>query len=116
MMEMIEAYDFGRIVINGVLYTNDVITCGETVKANWWRKDGHLLQVADISHALEEFAPQVVIVGTGHDGMMRVPEETKIHFQRKGIELLVKKTRGACDLFNELSRTKRALAALHLTC
>jgi hypothetical protein len=115
-MELIEAYDFGRIVINGVLYTNDVTISGEKVKAGWWRKEGHLLQIADISHALEEFAPQVAIVGTGYDGMMRVPEETKSYFQRKGVELLIEKTREACDLFNDLSRTKRALAALHLTC
>jgi hypothetical protein len=116
LVELIESYDFGRIVIDGVVYTNDVIISGEKVKDGWRRKEGHLLLVADISHALEEFAPQVAIVGTGYDGMMKVPEETRLYFQRKGVELLVEKTREACDLFNVLSRTKLALAALHLTC
>jgi hypothetical protein len=115
LVEVIESYDFGRITINGIVYTKDVIITGEKV-AGWMRKEGHLLQVADISQAIEESAPEVAIVGTGYDGMMSVPEETRLYFQRKGIELLVEKTREACDIFNVLSRTKRTLAALHLTC
>ena len=116
MVELIESYDFGQITINGILYTKDVIITGEKTVAGWMRKEGHLLQVADISQAIEESAPEVAIVGTGYDGMMGVPAETRLYFQRKGIELFVEKTREACDLFNALSKTKRALAALHLTC
>lgn len=116
MVRLIESYDFGRIVINGIVYTKDVMITGEKTISGWLRKEGHLLQIADISQAIEESAPEVAIVGTGYDGMMSVPEETRLYFQRKGIELLVEKTRQACDLFNALSKTKRALAALHLTC
>jgi hypothetical protein len=116
LVERIESYDFGRIAINGVVYTKDVIVTRERTAAGWTRKEGHLLQVVDIGQAIEESAPQVVIVGTGYDGMMSVPEETRLYFRRKGIELLVEKTREACDLFNMLSKTRRALAALHLTC
>ena len=116
MVRLIESYDFGRIVINGIVYTKDVMITGEKTIAGWIRKEGHLLQIADISQAIEESTPEVAIVGTGYDGMMGVPEETRLYFQRKGIELLVEKTRQACDLFNALSKTKRALAALHLTC
>ena len=87
MVELIESYDFGRITINGILYTKDVIITGERTIAGWMRKEGHLLQVADISQAIEECAPEVAIVGIGYDGMMGVPEETRLYFQRKGIEL-----------------------------
>ena len=116
MVKLIESYDFGRIAINGIVYTKDVIITGDKTIAGWVRKEGHLLQVADISQAIEESAPEVAIVGTGYNGMMSVPEETRLYFQRKGIDLLVEKTQEACDLFNALSKTKRALAALHLTC
>ena len=116
MVKLIESYDFGRIAINGIVYTKDVIITGEKTIAGWSRKEGHLLQVADISQAIEESSPEVAIVGTGYNGMMSVPEETRLYFQRKGIDLLVEKTQEACDLFNALSKTKRALAALHLTC
>ena len=115
MVKLIESYDFGRIAINGIVYTKDVIITGDKTIAGWVRKEGHLLQVADISQAIEESAPEVAIVGTGYNGMMSVPEETRLYFQRKGIDLLVEKTQEACDLFNALSNNRRALAALHLT-
>jgi len=116
LVERIESYDFGRIVIDGVVYTKDVIVAGKKIVASWMRKEGHLLQVADIRQVIEESTPEVVIVGTGYHGMMGVSEETRLYFRRKSIELVVERTRDACDLFNTLSETRRALAALHLTC
>jgi len=113
---LIESYDFGRIVIDGVVYTSDVIIMGNKVAANWWRSEGHVLHASDVRHVLEEFTPEVVVIGTGYMGMMKVPEETKQYFQEKGVEFLIEKTRKACELFNTLSRTKRALTGLHLTC
>ena len=113
---MIESYDFGRIVIDGVAYTGDVIITGEKVMAGWWRAEGHALQVSDISEILEKSRPEVVVVGTGYMGMMKVPKETEQYFQDKGIELLSEQTKEACKLFNALSASKRTLAALHLTC
>ena len=116
LRKLIESYDFGHIVVDGLTHTSDVIIMGEKVQANWWRKEGHMLQVSDIKDALEEFAPEVVIIGTGYMGMMTVPKETAQYFRTKGIELVVEKTRKACDLFNILSKSKRTLAGLHLTC
>ena len=115
-MELIEAYDFGRIVIDGTIYTNDLLIPGQRIKENWWRKEGHVLHTSDIKDAVEEFAPEVVIIGTGYTGMMKVPSETRLYIQNKGIELLVQKTKKACELVNTLSKSKRVLAGLHLTC
>ncbi len=113
---MIEFFDFGRIVINGTEYTSDVIVTGEKIQASWRRKEGHVLQASDVNEALEAFQPEVVVVGTGYAGMMRVSRETKQYLQSKGIELHVEKTEKACRIFNTLSESKRVLAALHLTC
>ena len=113
---MIESYDFGQIVIDRVTYTSDVIITREKVTADWWRAEGHLLQISDLSEVLERFRPEVVVVGTGYMGMMKVPKETEQYFQDKGIEFLSRQTKDACELFNALSGSKRTLAALHLTC
>ncbi|WP_455363700.1 Mth938-like domain-containing protein [[Eubacterium] cellulosolvens] len=113
---LIESYDFGRVVINGTEYTSDVIVMGEKIQASWWRREGHVLHSSDMKDALEEFQPEVVVIGTGYAGMMRVLGETKQYLQTKGIELLVERTEKACKLFNSLSGSKRVLAALHLTC
>jgi hypothetical protein len=113
---LIESYDFGRIVIDGVVYTEDVIIIGDKVESNWWRNDGHALQVSDLQEALAKFTPQIVIVGTGFFGMMQVTRETREHFEAKGIEFLTERTKKACELFNSVSKSKRTLAGLHLTC
>ena len=113
---MIESYDFGSIVINGTRYTSDIIITGDKIQASWRRKEGHVLHASDMRAALEEFLPEVVVIGTGYAGMMKVPKETKDYLQTKGIELLVERTEKACGLFNTLSKSKRVLAALHLTC
>jgi hypothetical protein len=47
---------------------------------------------------------------------MQVNSETRRWIESKGMKLIVKKTREAVTLFNELSRSKRVLVALHLTC
>lgn len=113
---MIESYDFGRIVIDGITYTKDLMILGERIKDDWWRKEGHALHTSDIADDVEEFTPEVVIIGTGYMGMMKVQTETKQYIQHKGTELFVEKTKRACELFNGLSKSKRVLAGLHLTC
>jgi hypothetical protein len=113
---LIESYDFGRIVIDGIAYTEDLMILGQRIKDNWWRKEGHALHTSDIEHAVEELTPEVVVIGTGYMGMMKVQRETKQYIQNKGIELLVERTQKACELFNTLSKSKRVLAGFHLTC
>jgi len=116
LTELIEAYDFGRIVVDGTIYTNDLLILGRRIEEKWWRKEGHALHISDIEGVVEEFAPEVVVIGTGYMGMMKVSSETRLYVQKKGIELLVEKTKQACELFNTLSKSKRVLAGLHLTC
>jgi len=113
---LIESYDFGSIVVNGTRYTSDVIITGDKIQASWRRREGHVVHASDVRDALEEFLPEVVVVGTGYAGMMKVGREIEDYLRTKGIELLVERTEKACKLFNTLSKSKRVLAALHLTC
>jgi len=62
-----------------------------------------------------EDKPEVLIIGTGMYGAMEVPEETREYIRSKGVEIIVEKTKKACELFNEL-KDKKVVAALHLTC
>ena len=110
---MIEDYSFGRIVIDGKTYTSDVIIFPDRVKDGWWRKDGHNLSVEDLGEVIE-FGPKTLVVGTGSSGIMRVKEETREFLESKGIEVIVKKTKEACDILNSLDTN--AVGAFHLTC
>jgi hypothetical protein len=70
----IDSYSFGRIVIEGQAYTSDVVIYRDRVDASWWRKEGHRLHADDIAEALNAH-PDVLIIGTGYEGVMAVPKE-----------------------------------------
>ena len=112
---MIEHYDFGRIIVDGKEYTSDVIIYPDHVDGNWWRKEGHRLQVVDIEKAIEE-KPEILIVATGASGLMEVPKEVESYLTSQGIKLVVDTTQKACDEYNRLSPSGKTIAALHLTC
>ncbi len=111
----IDDYVFGKIVIDGETYTSDVIVCPDRVISNWWREEGHELSVRDIHDVLRE-RPEILIVGTGSPGLMRVLPETRRKLEDEKIELIIKPTHEACAVFNELVSTRKTVACLHLTC
>ena len=112
---MIDSYSFGKIVIDGKTYTSDVILYPDKVDESWWRKDGHLLQKEDLIDVIQ-YNPEVLIVGTGAYGLMKVPDETKQFLEAKEIELIAEETREACKTYNELKEKRKVIAAFHLTC
>jgi len=111
---MIEAYSFGKIQIDGKEYNNDVIVFPSRLKSNWWRKEGHKLQLEDLQ---EVFAknPKILVVGTGHDGVMQISEEVRAFCNEKGIELIEMKTSNAVKKYNEIAGPG-VIGAFHLTC
>lgn len=112
---MIEAYQFGEIRISGKNYHNDVIVYPDHIDSKWWRKQGHALDVDDIKDVIDA-KPDVIIVGTGQPGMMRVSEETLARIRGLKIEIMVMPTEQACKEFNRIASEKIAIACLHLTC
>ncbi len=111
----IDSYSFGRIVINGKTYTSDVIIYPNRVDAAWRRKEGHLFQLADVAEALQA-KPDVLVIGTGYSGVMRVPRETVDRIAGQGVEVKVERTAKAVEVYNDLEGAKTVIAALHLTC
>ncbi len=112
---VIEEYTFGRIRIGGREYTKDIIIHKGKIYDNWWRKEGHNLVPEDLKIILRE-PPAILIIGTGHSGLMKVPKETIKFLEERGIKTIVKKTADACNTFNELVGKQVVSAAFHLTC
>lgn len=111
----IESYGFGKIIINGKIFNSDVIIYPDRVDDHWWRKEGHLLQVEDLTTALE-LRPDVLIVGTGQFGVMKVDPALLEYCSSRNIEIRIFKTGRAVEEFNDLSSERLTVAALHLTC
>jgi len=112
---LIESYGFGRIKISGKLYTSDVIIYPDRVNDRWWRNEGHRLSIEDLKDVWQT-EPEVLIVGTGYSGLMKVPEEVKKYVVSRKIEFIAESTREAYKTFNRLALTKKTVAALHITC
>jgi len=112
---MIESYNFGIIVIDGQKYTSDLIIFPDRIESSWWRNTGHRLCLQDLESVIKE-EPEVLVVGTGFTGLMKVEEEVKNYAQEKGITLVIEKTKKATQRYNELAPTKKTIGAFHLTC
>ncbi len=113
---MIESYSFGSVVIDGKTYSSDVIILPDRIDSSWWRTEGHTLAPDDIRDILDS-KPEVLVVGTGASGAMKILPETKNLLEGNEIALVAKKTSQACDAYNKLNaQGKKVVAALHLTC
>ena len=88
---MIGSYRFGRVVVGGVKYTRDLIIFPGHVKSDWWRVEGHRLRVEDLKDVVV-FDPEVLVVGTGAFGLMKVTDEAEKALAERGIQLVARKT------------------------
>lgn len=111
----ISSYSFGKMVIDGKTYTQDLIVYPERIEGNWWRKNGHSVCVDDIKGILKE-KPDLLVVGKGNPGMMNVLPQTKKALFDAGITLIEEPTEKAIKTYNCLSKTSMVCGAFHLTC
>ena len=114
-MNTIESYQFGLIVVNGKEYSADIIIFPDAIRSDWWRKRGHELCLEDIAEVITEH-PEVLVVGTGASGLMKVLPEVKQAAQAQGIKLIIETTDKACDIYNQLCHSQKVIAAFHITC
>jgi len=110
----IDDYQFGQVKIEGKEYRHDVIIYPGRVE-KWWRQEGHKVYPEDIKEVVKE-KPTVLIIGTGHSGLVEVMKETREYLAQEGIELIAEPTTQAVEIYNQLAGQKKVIAALHLTC
>ena len=108
---MINSYSFGKITIDDNKFKKDLIIYPDHITSNWRRKIGHLLVEDDIAEIID-YRPEVLIIGTGSRGLMKVDDNIK----NLGIELIIKKTAEAVTEYNRVYKDKKVVATLHLTC
>lgn len=118
MKALITSYEFGAMVVDGKRYTSDLIIFPERVFSGWWRREGHEICVEDLKEILSQTPPpEVLVVGTGYSGLVKILPEVEKVLKEHGIKLIAQPTREACKTFNELLKTgKRVVGAFHLTC
>jgi hypothetical protein len=105
---------FGSLLIDGRKYNNDVIVSwnGEIKD----RPSSHDFTNAEMDSILMN-DPDVVVIGTGHSGMVKVAHDVDVSARLKGVELVVKPTVQAMQEYNKFARLgKHVVAVLHATC
>jgi hypothetical protein len=112
---MIEFYSFGRMIVEGSVFTSDLIIFPERIHESWWRESGHRLCLQDVEDVFKS-QPEVFVVGTGFYGLMKVEEEVRQYAHTNEVHLFIEKTKKAVERFNEISPKKRTVGAFHLTC
>lgn len=116
IMISIEDYSFGRMQINGKVYTRDLKIIGSKVIPDWWRRSGHLVTIEDITDLIDS-GPGIIILGAGDPGRMIPADDLKGHLEKKGIRLIACPTQKAAFEFNFLTAKGEKIAAgFHLTC
>ncbi len=113
----IDAYEFGKMTIGGREYTEDLMVLPSQIIPNWQRKDGHLLQLADIKGSIDKVQPDMVVIGTGNTEVMKVDKDVKDYLEKKKIDIVIEITEEAVNLFNKFDKQNiHTLGAFHLTC
>lgn len=111
---MINSYDFGQIVIDGQTINHDLILSDGKV-IDWWRKEGHVVDIEDLKDLPNSF--DVLVIGSGASGMCKVPQKTIDYIKDLGVELVIEMTGDAVKTYNRLSNEdKKVIGAFHLTC
>jgi hypothetical protein len=114
---MIQSSAFGRMTIDGRIYTSDLFIFPDgRVKDGWWRQRGHVLTVDDIL-TLVDAAPDLIVAGTGTSGRMRPEADLSPFLRERGIDFIAKPNARAVDIYNQKAVAGLAVGAcFHLTC
>ncbi len=111
---IIDSYSFGKMIVEGESYSNDLKVFPNKVEPDWWRDRGHLLQKSDLEDVLEH-SPDLLVIGIGANGRMGVSQEVKEILKQRSIDFVVERTQKAKDHYNN-SEVEDKVGVFHLTC
>ncbi len=123
---LIEEVKWGKFVIDGIEHSKnygkrrgkgkDLKIVGKNVES-WREREGHLL-TKDMVKDIADKEIEVLIIGTGFDGTMVVPDRIERYLKNHGVsEIIIKKTPEACTCYNKLYKQQRNVGMLvHGTC
>jgi len=116
MVAMITQFSFGKIVVSGKIYRDDIKIINGQVIPGWWRKRGHRVDVHDVADILES-GPDMLVIGKGSPGLMKSTASLREYLGTHNVELIEMKTAKAIEVFNRLFQEGRKVAAgFHITC
>lgn len=107
-------FSFGKIVVDGKRFENDIAIFTDGRVKNWHARLNHAIHLGDLE-ALLNGSVTKLIIGVGTDKKCAVSEEIKKHASARQIEIHILDTYEAVKLFNASEKTG-LVACFHLTC
>lgn len=109
----INSSSYGSITIDNKTYHHDiyVLPSGKVGE----REYGHTFTKDQVEYVLKE-NPDVVVIGKGTSGLASLSVDARTFLEKKGIEIVEADTPAIRDKFNELAKTKKVAAIIHVTC
>jgi hypothetical protein len=113
---MITEFSFGRIVVQGQIFTSDIKIVAGKLVPDWWRRRGHAVEIDDVQDILES-QPKILVIGKGQPGYMKTTDSLRQHLETNKIKLIEEPTREAIQTFNRLSQRGRMVSGgFHVSC
>jgi hypothetical protein len=115
-MVLINSTEFGSITIDGKTYDSDIIVSwdGEIKEARTFVR--HLFGNNELKELIKK-NPDVIIVGTGDSGFLKVSDEVRSLCKQKNVELVEMISKKAIEKFNDnLKKGKKVIVFIHITC
>lgn len=117
----IDSCSWGKIVVNGQKYDQVLIVGDEVLE----RDREKLERLFGTTHVIGEWEeekllsqnPEIVLIGTGWSGVLKVSDQTRKNLENAGIEVKIALTPLTVSEFNRLiAEGKRVNALIHTTC
>ena len=113
---MITEFSFGRIVVEGQIYNQDIKIVRGKIVPNWWRKSGHSVEIEDVQDILNSKS-ETFVVGKGQPGYMNIANSLRVHLEKNNIQLIEEPTREAIQTFNRLHKEGSPVSGgFHVSC
>lgn len=113
MRPKIQHVEFGKIVVDGVTFSDKDFLIGHDVEAV---EKSHSISVKDFEHMLLR-EPHIVIISTGFGNMVKIDSEVHEYAKKTKVELYALPTPDAIKKYEELTKLgKNVIARIHVTC
>ncbi len=112
-MVKINSFTFGSLTINNRAYDTDMIVCwdGEMMP----RESSHTFTKGELIELLVK-GIDTVIIGTGTAGCVKIEKDAEDFARTKNVRLIYERTPEAIQDFNNMSRNRKVIAVIHVTC
>src|SRR3989344_419923 len=104
---IIDEFKFGSFRIDGRTYLSDIKIINNTIKY-WSGRQKHELNLESVQD-LASSSPDMVIIGTGAAGLVKVPIDVKMYFMQNRIPIIIEKTDLACKEFNKATKNGKKI-------